>query len=158
METPVDQVYLDDRIRDIGVNVKCASLKPVMVDSLLETDVLQYIQYIVKSNPNYFQCLKTICFWYRYVALQLKKRGLKKDMCIADGPITSPELERSKFDLTRITQESYYGRENIALIAQSKLSFAIKQCKSDDHRSRLLELKSLLPFYDLIVKFVTCRW
>ena len=138
----------------LSVNAKSTIVKPVNVDDALDSDVPQYIRHIAKQSSEYFQCLKMISYRYRYVVTKMHEKGLKNEVVVVDGPVTMSEMNSSEIDMVRIAQESYYGKQNIELIAKFCLGYAIKQCKSADCRPRLFELKALFPFYDADVKLL----
>ena len=141
---------------NVCTNAACANVKPVCVDSVLDTDVPLYIQHIVKSSCDYFKCSKVIAYRYQYVLSKLGEKGLKNDTKVASGPVTVPELDRSRNDLLRIVQESYYVKRNIDWIAQHGLDYALKHCSENCiiNHGRLHELEMLFPFYDQTVKLL----
>ena len=110
-------------------------------------DVPDYIWYLTKRYSDYFKCLKMIAYRYRYVVLKLQKLGFKTDLTIENGCLKQHELNRAELDMVRISQESYFGRDVLKMLSSNEFSSVLSR-SSKSVRSKLLEIKNLLPFYD----------
>ena len=112
-----------------------------------EVGVPMYIAHIAKSNLNYFICVKMIACRYCYVVYKLDEKGLKTNVTLETGCLKSHELKRSVLDLVHLAQTSYFGNENVHMIAKHGHVHTLSHCKKVYH-AKLLELKCLLPFFD----------
>ena len=83
-----------------------------------EAGVLKCIAHIAESNSDYFTCGKMIAYRYRYVVYKLHEKGLKTNVAQETGCLKSHELKSSVQDLVRLAQTSYFGDENVYMIAK----------------------------------------
>ena len=111
------------------------------------SEVLEYICYIARKHSNNLKCVKMIAYRCRYVVKRLYKKGLKINLQLETSCIKLKEIKLAELNLVRIAQQSYFGRNKMLLIQKSGFINALKCC-SKNCRSKLIEIKNLLPFYD----------
>ena len=140
--------YLLNRNKMIheGENEVCGE-KVDVVKCSGDSEVPDYICYIAKKYSNNLKCVKMIVYRYRYVVKRLHDKGLKINLPLETGRIKLKEIKLAELDLVRIAQQSYFGKSNVSLIQKSGFMNALKCC-SKNCRSKLIEIKNLLPFYD----------
>lgn len=107
----------------------------------------EYFYNIVRRYSDLFSCIKMIVYRYRYVVSKLHTKNLKLNMCVEVGCIKNQEFILAELDLIRMAQESYFGCDVLSIIGQRGFDYALKSC-SGNARTKLLEIKNLLPFYD----------